>query len=170
MKPPKAVRARKPLTGQGPRKERQAQLQTGSVRPSPLLPIPAMHDFNIADPGIPTLMFANGVHANHVSIVLGSAALTRRGTRMLLEVKCINKNDRHDPHERIRSIGGPDWKHTQQQAIAWIENGTFRYYVNQGGHPVDVIVATSPHGHKYLKTTADGEHPNNLLSLPECAS
>ena len=28
--------------------------------------------------------------------------------------------------------------------------------------------AFSRFGHKYLKTMADGEHPNNLLSLPEC--
>jgi hypothetical protein len=31
-----------------------------------------------------------------------------------------------------------------------------------------VIIAVSPYGHKYLKTQADGEHPDNLLSLPEC--
>lgn len=87
---------------------------------------------------------------------------------MRLEVKCINKSDRYNPHERILRIGGHGWEHTQEQAIAWIENGTFTYYVSQGGRQVDVIVATSSHGHKYLKTTADGEHPNNLLSLPEC--
>jgi len=33
---------------------------------------------------------------------------------------------------------------------------------------VDVVVAKSQYGHKYLKTVADGEQPNNLLSLPEC--
>jgi Protein of unknown function (DUF3892) len=31
-----------------------------------------------------------------------------------------------------------------------------------------LIIATSAYGHKYLKTQADGEHPDNLLSLPEC--
>jgi hypothetical protein len=31
-----------------------------------------------------------------------------------------------------------------------------------------VIVAVSRLGHKYLKTEADGEQPDNLLSLPEC--
>jgi hypothetical protein len=31
-----------------------------------------------------------------------------------------------------------------------------------------VIVGTSRYGHKYLKTEADGEQPDNLLSLPEC--
>ena len=36
------------------------------------------------------------------------------------------------------------------------------------GQIVDVIVAISRFGNKYLKTEADGEQPNNLLSLYEC--
>jgi hypothetical protein len=31
-----------------------------------------------------------------------------------------------------------------------------------------VIVKMSRFGHKYLATEADGEQPDNLLSLPEC--
>jgi hypothetical protein len=31
-----------------------------------------------------------------------------------------------------------------------------------------VVVAVSRYGNKYIKTTADGEQPDNLLSLPEC--
>ena len=91
---------------------------------------------------------------------------------MRIEVGCINKTDRYNAHERIKAIGGGSgstrWKHTQEMAIQFIESGTFTYFVNQGGHEVDLIIARSPHGHKYLKTVADGEHPNNLLSLPEC--
>ncbi|MGO7416641.1 DUF3892 domain-containing protein [Rhizobium ruizarguesonis] len=30
------------------------------------------------------------------------------------------------------------------------------------------MFAKSAAGNKYLKTTADGDQPNNLLSLPEC--
>lgn len=89
------------------------------------------------------------------------------------QIRCINKSDRFNPHERILSVGGinPDgkhWKLTQPQAIEGIENKTYAFFVMQGGKSVDVIVAKSPYGHKYLKTTADGEQPNNLLSLPEC--
>lgn len=89
------------------------------------------------------------------------------------QVRCINKSDRYNPHERILSIGGlnPDgtrWKLKQQDAIEGIEQGKWSFYVNSGGKTVSVIVATSTHGYKYLKTEADGEHPNNLLSLPEC--
>jgi hypothetical protein len=32
---------------------------------------------------------------------------------------------------------------------------------------VNVIVATH-NGNKYIKTEADGIHPDNLLALPEC--
>ena len=37
-----------------------------------------------------------------------------------------------------------------------------------GGKSVWVIVAVSRFGNKYLNTEANGEDPNNLLSLPEC--
>jgi hypothetical protein len=55
-----------------------------------------------------------------------------------IQVKCISKSDRNNPHERILSIGGtnPDgarWKLSQQEAIAGIENGKWKFYVNVGG-------------------------------------
>ena len=89
------------------------------------------------------------------------------------EIFCINKSDRMNAHERITHIGGKNgdgsrWKLTQLDAIVGIEDGTWSFYVSKQGHTVDVIVEVSRYGHKYLKTTADGEHPNNLLSLPEC--
>lgn len=89
------------------------------------------------------------------------------------QVLCINKSDRLNPHERITNIGGRNsdgapWKLTQAAAIEGIESGKWAFFVNRGGYTVDVIVAVSRYGHKYLKTVADGEQPDNLLSLPEC--
>lgn len=95
---------------------------------------------------------------------------------MAHEITCINKDDRYSPYDRITHIGGAAggeftggaWKITQQAAIRGIESGTWSFYVSQGGRIVNVIVATSQHGYRYLKTEADGDEPNNLLSLPEC--
>ena len=89
------------------------------------------------------------------------------------QIRCINKTNRFDPHDRIINIGGLNgdgtrWKLSQPKAIEGIENGTYSFYVSQNSRTVDVIVARSAYGHKYLKTTADGQQPDNLLSLPEC--
>ncbi|MDD2782235.1 DUF3892 domain-containing protein [Sulfuricurvum sp.] len=92
------------------------------------------------------------------------------------EITCINKSDRQNPHERITHIGGKigaegggPWKITQEKAIEGLENGTWSFYVTKNGSKVNVIVSTSRYGNKYLKTDADGEQPNNLLSLSECS-
>ena len=90
---------------------------------------------------------------------------------MEIQVKCINKTPRYDPHLRISNIGGVQggehWKLTVNEAIAAIEADQYRFYVGSGNQLVWVIVAEHE-GHKYLKTEADGLHPNNLLSLNEC--
>ena len=88
------------------------------------------------------------------------------------EIQCINKSDRDNAHERIRGVGGvagaTRWSITQEEAIALIENGKWTFFVRRNGQSVRVVVAVSRYGNKYLKTEADGEQPNNLLSLPEC--
>lgn len=88
------------------------------------------------------------------------------------EIKCINKNDRFDPYDRITHVGGhqgKQWKLTLNEAISYIENGEWAFYVSSpNGHKVWVEVAVSRFGNKYLKTEADGDTPNNLLHLPEC--
>lgn len=92
---------------------------------------------------------------------------------MEVRVTCINKTDRTNPHERISHIGGINadggkWHLSETEAIAGIEQGKWSFYVDRPqGDRVSVIVATRL-GRKYLKTTADGDEPNNLLALPEC--
>jgi hypothetical protein len=85
-----------------------------------------------------------------------------------LQVTCINKTDRQSAHERIINTGGSNWKHTEDDAIYYIENGAYSYYVNRGGCQVNVIVAERL-GRKYLKTENDREEPDEPLALPECS-
>jgi len=87
-------------------------------------------------------------------------------------VTCIHKRGSHfDPHERIAYIGSDEgnWKLSEDEAIRAIENYTSSFYTLVNSREAEVIVATH-NGRKYLKTTADGYRPDNLLSLPECGS
>ena len=87
------------------------------------------------------------------------------------EIKCINKDPRQDLWRAIVNVGGyvtAPWKLTLADAIGKIERGEWRFYVSRAGAKVWVEVAVSRFGNKYLKTEADGDEPNNLLSLPEC--
>ncbi|ALL08755.1 hypothetical protein AQ505_11535 [Pedobacter sp. PACM 27299] len=87
------------------------------------------------------------------------------------QISCINKNDRSSAYERIASVGGTHnglrWKLSLSTAILAIENKTSSFYTSVGGHVRNVIVSTR-NGVKYLKTEADHDTPDNLLSLPEC--
>lgn len=91
---------------------------------------------------------------------------------MAKQVLYINKTNRLDAHERIKNIGGINndgsrWRLTQKAAIDSIESGKYSFSVSVHGKVARVVVATSRHGNKYLKTEADGEGENSLLGLKE---
>ena len=89
-----------------------------------------------------------------------------------VRIQCVNKTNRMNAHERIKDVGGINsdgtrWKLTETAAIDGIEQGKWRFWASVNEKSVWVVVA-SRLGHKYLKTEADGEEPNNLLNLPDC--
>jgi hypothetical protein len=89
-----------------------------------------------------------------------------------VQIMCINKSDRQNPHERIRNVGGVNagwtrWKLSEDEAIRGIEAGKWDFYTHVDGRTADVIIAVHL-GRKYLKTKPDGVRPDNLLALPEC--
>jgi hypothetical protein len=56
---------------------------------------------------------------------------------------------------------------SKANAISDIENSTHAYYVDRAGHRTNVHVVQGSTG-KYLRTTADSGHANNLDNLPDC--
>ncbi len=93
-----------------------------------------------------------------------------------VQVTCIHKRGGHyDPHERIESLGGTHggkpWNLPESEIIAELEKPEatrrWNFFTNVNGKRAQVVVAVH-NQRKYLKTTADGYAPNNLLALNEC--
>lgn len=84
-----------------------------------------------------------------------------------VQVMCINKVPRNDPHEGITHLGNSTGKWTRQAVIGWIERGENTFYTLVQGNRANVGVVNGANG-KYLRTYADGKWNDNLLALPEC--
>jgi hypothetical protein len=87
------------------------------------------------------------------------------------EVNCIVKRGSHyNPHERIEALGyNGNWMLSEDSMISRIENGQETFYTRVNGRRADITIAIH-NGRRYLKTTADGYAPNNLLNLDDCAN
>ena len=75
-----------------------------------------------------------------------------------VQVTCINKQPRNNPHEGITHLGGATWKWTRQQVIDSIKAGANTFYTQVGGKRAEVGVVNGPNG-EYVtsrKPTATG--------------
>jgi hypothetical protein len=91
-----------------------------------------------------------------------------------VQVRCITKPHPQSPHEHITHVGNPytnpPWKWTREKVIASIDAGTNTFFVldPSTGRRADVAVVREPAKAPYLRTHADGDWNNNLLSLSQC--
>ena len=89
-----------------------------------------------------------------------------------VQVTCITKPHPQSPHEHISHLGSASgqWKWSREQVIASIDARTNTFYVLDpyNGKRSEVGVVRVPGKAPYLRTHADGDWNNNLLSLPQC--
>ncbi|HEX2209153.1 MAG TPA: DUF3892 domain-containing protein, partial [Longimicrobium sp.] len=76
-----------------------------------------------------------------------------------------------EPESRIQALGGPrpeggDWRLPVAEVIAALDRGEVFYVEEPAGDRVDLVVSRTAAGRRYVKTSADGDVPNNLLALP----
>ena len=89
-----------------------------------------------------------------------------------IQIQFVNKSENACSAQDIHHIGGIDpagarWRLSESDAIAGIECGNWRFYVNIDGHAIWLTIARTPNGKKYLKAETDAAVPDPLLSLPE---
>ena len=99
--------------------------------------------------------------------------LVERGKLMAdVKVTCITKPHPQSPHEHITHLGNPTvgWKWTREEVIGSIDAGTNTFFVidSNTGKRSDVGVVRVGGRDPYLRTHADGDWNNNLLSLDQC--
>jgi Protein of unknown function (DUF3892) len=96
-----------------------------------------------------------------------------RGDKMAdVKVTCITKPNPQSLHEHITHLGNPmnGWKWTREQVIASIEAKSNTFYVvdPKSGKRSEIGIVRPTGRLPYLRTHADGEWNNNLLSLNQC--
>lgn len=89
-----------------------------------------------------------------------------------VQVTCITKPNPQSPHEHITELGNPraGWKWTREQVIASIDAKTNTFFVlDPGNGKRSNVGVVRPAGRPaYVRTHADGDWNDNLLSLTQC--
>ncbi|HUD02982.1 MAG TPA: DUF3892 domain-containing protein [Candidatus Paceibacterota bacterium] len=86
-------------------------------------------------------------------------------------VTCITKNPPHsNRHEHITHIGGAGWYITREEAIRQIDAKINEFYIYDDARKIYawVGVVRPTIGLPYLRTYADRDWNDNLLSLGDC--
>jgi hypothetical protein len=89
-------------------------------------------------------------------------------------ISCIRATLPNQAERPISAIGGRNsdstpWRLSLDDAILAIEQGRWAFHTLVEDRRVNVVVAQAVNGRKYLKTEMDGELPQRLLTLPNCA-
>jgi hypothetical protein len=86
------------------------------------------------------------------------------------QVTCIRKPNKLSPHEHITHLGGNQWFETRENVIKWVNSKLHSFYVvdSRNGKTSYVGVVNPTYGSPYVRTHADGDWNDNLLSLPQC--
>lgn len=90
-----------------------------------------------------------------------------------VQVTCITKPHPQSSHEHITHLGNPSvgWKWTRENVIRSIDAKTNTFFVIDPykGKRSEVGVVRSTGRLPYVRTHADGDWNDNLLSLNQCA-
>ena len=88
------------------------------------------------------------------------------------QVTCITKPDPRSPHEHITHLGNPagGWTWTREAVIASIDAKTNTFFVLDAANNrrANIGVVRESGKAPYVRTYADGNWNNNLLSLNQC--
>jgi hypothetical protein len=88
------------------------------------------------------------------------------------QVTCIVKPHPLSPHEHITHVGNPagQWMWPREQVVASIDAKTNTFFVLApiSGKRADIGVVRENGKAPYLRSYADGQWTNNLLSLNQC--
>lgn len=89
---------------------------------------------------------------------------------IVLSVSQITVIEQSEPHRRVSHLHGwagqNQWRHTQGEAIEYIQQGLFSYYLHHNDRAVRLSVGQTHRGDCFLKAESDGESPALLLQLP----